>query len=208
MAQLQWLGTAPPRQKSMVGEAIRGGFESYMGAREKAKEREVRLEEISFDKKQKAADMIMKQTEYATPEQKKQIVATQAGDLVKDVYGEETFNTWAGVSGKGKASQIAEVKTWIQLKGKPSQFDKYGIRLKKSDMDREISFKLDDADWKTTYPDLATSLETSYKEKPEGAKKKAWWQKTDYKGMSDVDLHARTLAGDREAIAEAKRRGY
>lgn len=205
--QLQWLGTMP-EEKPFGAGAAKGFGEAFIGAKEKREERELDLAKISFTKKQKAADMVMKQTEYATPQQKKKIVESEAGKLVRDVYGDEGYDTWAGVgSSKGKAGDVAEVKTWIALQGKPSKFDRYGIRINKENMSREIAFKLDDTDWKTTYPDLAAALEVSYKEKPKEPKK-GWFGRIDYKSLSDADLHARTLQGDQAAIAEARRRGY
>ena len=86
MAQLQWLGTVPPRQKSMVGEAIKGGVESYMGEREKAKEREVRLEEISYDKKVKGANLIMDAKKHMNDAQAAELDATpKVRELFKDL---------------------------------------------------------------------------------------------------------------------------
>lgn len=211
MAQLQWLGTAPPRRKSRVGEAIKGGVESFLSQREKRLEREVDLAKISFDKKKKSADLILKAGENATPEQKKQIGESQAGDLLKDVYGQEAFDSWMSVGGKGKANKLAKVGVWINKKSKQSPMTGLDIPMtSRSRMDTAIALELNDVDWQNTYPDLAAKFNTAYATKSKQEKKGGWpWgKKTDYKNMSEQDLFNKAKEGDQEAVKEAISRGY
>ncbi len=211
---MQFMGTAPAK-RNYLAEALKGGVESYTGAREKRVENEVKLAEISYDKKSKAASLIMKQTENATPQQKKAIGESQAGELITDVYGKEVFDAWMGVGSSGQASKLAEVNTWITLKGQPSRFDKAGIRLGKAEMDREIAFKLRDPDWKTTYPGAASNFASSYPSVQQSDDKGSAWfwgkkktKKLNYGGMNENELHKRAKEGDPKAIQEAIRKGY
>ena len=215
MPQLQWLGTLP-KKKNYLAEALEGGMESYISTKEKKEERELKLEEISFDKKKSAADIVIKAIGMATPQQKEKLLGegSQPGALILDVYGQEALNTLKGVSGKGKADKLAEVGTWIDLQAQPNRLGRAGQKLSKEKMDREVAFKLNDTAWKTTYPSLATKFEKSYKDIPK-KKEEGWrwsdlWGKkgADYSKMGEQELFNKAKAGDEDAKQEAIRRGY
>lgn len=209
--QLQWLGTLP-EERNYLAEALSKGVEAFTGAREAKRERALEFEKISYTKKKQAADLIIKQIDYATPQQKEQLIGegSKPGALVLDVYGEEALNTLRGVSGRGKADKIAKVETWIKT-GKKQAFG-FPVSLTKESMDTSISLELNDADWKTTYPDIAKDFEASFAAKKQPKRDDGvrwpWGKKTDYRGMTEQELFVKAIAGDKEAISEATRRGY
>ena len=209
MPQLQWLGTMPAK-KSYVGEALEKGIGAYWDIRGKREERALELEKISFDKKKSAADLVVKALDQATPQQRKEILAekSDASQLIMDVYGDEALDTLRGVPGGRKADKIAKVRTWISTRKKPSPAIGIPIELGKEEMNIAIAHELADADWKETYPEIATEFNAAYPAKKKEPERWVPPWRRGYRNMSEQELYEKAVAGDAEAIKEAVRRGY
>jgi len=216
MPGMQFFGTAPARQSPM--SQIMEGYQKGAGGREKREaaqfKRGIDLAKIGYTQKKGAADIMIKALDNATPQQRDKILAegSDTSNLLKDVYGQEALDSLSMVTaGKGKAAKIAKVTTWIKTKKKSAMG--FSIPRSKKELDTDIALELSDADWKENYPEVAAEFSLAYRAPEAKPKAKPWWQggkgkKIDYSTLSEGDLFNKAMAGDKQAIAEAVRKGY
>lgn len=211
MPQMQWLGTMPKKEYPMA-KVLGEGTKGFMAGMEKGQATKLALDKIDYGKKKSTADIMIKALDNATPQQRDDILkeGSDTSSLIKDVYGQEALDALGKVTaGRGKAASVAKVTTWFRTKRK--NIMGYPTSRSKEQLEIDAALELKDADWKKNYPELSAELDVAFPTVAKPEKKRGWWGRrrdTGYKGMEEKDLYNKAVAGDKQAIEEAIRRGY